>query len=114
MLDEEEEGECFEFDDEAPEAERSPSFPPALDYNSSSFPVLENAEADLPPPPPQTCPAAPHGDFPPPPEERHIQDGAYKELPLPPEGADTQGRIVDLLQLLPESGWELYMMCLFF
>ncbi|XP_047013834.1 rho guanine nucleotide exchange factor 10 isoform X2 [Ictalurus punctatus] len=85
----EEEGESFEFDDEAPEAERPPSFPPALDFDSSGCPVLENAEADLPPPPPpQTCSSAPHGQFPPPPEEGH---GADKELPPPPEGADTQG-----------------------
>lgn len=101
VLDEEEDGERFEFDDEAPEAERPPSFPPALDYDC---PVLENAEADLPPPPPppQTCPAAPHGDFPPPPDEGRVRDGADKELPPPPEGADGQGRIVDpvILQLL--------------
>lgn len=106
VLDEEEEGESFEFDDEAPEAERPPLFPPALEDDSSVYLVLENAEADLPLPPPpppsllQTCPAAPHGDFPPPPEQGQIQDGADKELPPPPGGADTQGRIVDLLLLL--------------
>ncbi|XP_060789304.1 rho guanine nucleotide exchange factor 10 isoform X3 [Neoarius graeffei] len=99
VLDEEEEGESFEFDDEAPEAERPPLFPPALENDSSVYLVLENAEADLPLPPPpppsllQTCPAAPHGDFPPPPEQGQIQDGADKELPPPPGGADTQGPI---------------------
>lgn len=108
----EEEGESFEFDDEAPEAERPPSFPPALDFDSSGCPVLENAEADLPPPPPpQTCSSAPHGQFPPPPEEGH---GADKELPPPPEGADTQGMIMDLLLLLLYSGCELYTIYQFF
>lgn len=104
VLDEEEEGEAFEFDDEAPEAERPPMFPPALDYDSSGCPGMENIEADLPPPPSQTCPAAPSGDFPPPPEEGPMQEGADKELPPPPEGANTQGRLV---HLLPDSEWEL-------
>ncbi|GAA6075794.1 rho guanine nucleotide exchange factor 10 isoform X1, partial [Tachysurus ichikawai] len=92
---EEEEGESFEFDDEAPESERPPSFPPALDCDSSlrDVQVLEDAEADLPPPPPQTCPSAPYADFPPPLDEGQIQDCPDKELPLPPDGADTQGGI---------------------
>lgn len=90
---EEEEGEPFEFDDYAPEAERPPSFPPAPGCDSSRCSGSENVEADLPPPPPQTCPAAPHGDFPPPPEAAQIRDAVDKELPPPPEGADTQGRI---------------------
>uniref|UniRef100_A0A8B9KQU6 Rho guanine nucleotide exchange factor 10 n=1 Tax=Astyanax mexicanus TaxID=7994 RepID=A0A8B9KQU6_ASTMX len=76
MLDDEEEGEQFEFDDscdEAPEADRLPPAPPAQDYGAPdhtgaagasvpvSLPCLENdpahldslnkAEADLPPPP---------------------------------------------------------------
>lgn len=106
MLDEEEEGEPFEFDDEVPEAERPPLFPPALGYNSSGCPVLENAEEDLLPPPP---PPAPHGDLPPPPEEGFIQEGVNKELPLP-EGA--QGKMVDLLLL--NSRCELYMIHMFF
>ncbi|TSS85054.1 Rho guanine nucleotide exchange factor 10 [Bagarius yarrelli] len=95
VLDDEEEegGEHFEFDDEAPESERPPSFPPAVDYASSlqSFHVLEDAEADLPPPPAQTCPSIPHADFPPPPNEGQIQEVTDKELPLPPEGAEMPG-----------------------
>ncbi|XP_026999892.1 rho guanine nucleotide exchange factor 10 isoform X1 [Tachysurus fulvidraco] len=92
---EEEEGESFEFDDEAPESERPSSFPPALDCDSSlqAVRVLVDAEADLPPPPPQTCPSAPYADFPPPLDEGQMQDFPDKELPLPPEGADTQGGI---------------------
>ncbi|XP_053365606.1 rho guanine nucleotide exchange factor 10 isoform X1 [Clarias gariepinus] len=97
VLDEEEEGEPFEFDDEVPEAERPPLFPPALGYNSSGCPVLENAEEDLLPPPP---PPAPHGDLPPPPEEGFIQEGVNKELPLP-EGA--QGNPVSRPKVNPYS-----------
>lgn len=101
MLDEEEEGESFEFDDKAPEAERPPSFPAALDHDLTlqGFPVLEKVEADLPPPPPQTCPSAPLADFPPLPDEKASEDAPDKELPLPPEGADNEGKTVELLLL---------------
>ncbi|XP_051724414.1 rho guanine nucleotide exchange factor 10 isoform X2 [Ctenopharyngodon idella] len=115
LLDDEDEGERFEFDDsgdEAPEADRPPpepegmSVPPPCSTAAGDAPMngtspnpenLFTAEADLPPPP-QNCltnnrPLAhapfPQGDLPPPPIElcHNAAEGQDRDLPPPPEGA---------------------------
>ncbi|XP_048047021.1 LOW QUALITY PROTEIN: rho guanine nucleotide exchange factor 10 [Megalobrama amblycephala] len=115
LLDDEDEGERFEFDDsgdEAPEADRPPpepegiSVPPPCSSAAGDAPMngtspnpenLLTAEADLPPPP-QNCltnnrPLAhapfPQGDLPPPPIElcHNAAEGQDRDPPPPPEGA---------------------------
>ncbi|KAK9959696.1 hypothetical protein ABG768_009802 [Culter alburnus] len=115
LLDDEDEGERFEFDDsgdEAPEADRPPpepegiSVPPPCSSAAGDAPMngtspnpenLLTAEADLPPPP-QNCltnnrPLAhapfPQGDLPPPPIElcHNAAEVQDRDPPPPPEGA---------------------------
>ncbi|XP_072546143.1 rho guanine nucleotide exchange factor 10 isoform X2 [Salminus brasiliensis] len=111
MLDDEEEGEQFEFDDscdEAPEADRPPPAPPVQDYGApdqcgaagASVPIsvaltsprneqdhlgsLNNAEADLPPPP-LNC-LAPNAPL-------CSTTGLQSDLPAPPDCLD--GSVAD-------------------
>ncbi len=115
MLDDEAEGEKFEFDDsgdEAPEADRPPPepegifMPPPCSSAAGDAPVngtspdpenLLTAEADLPPPP-QDCPTNnsplahapfPQFDLPPPPIElcQNAAERQDRDPPPPSEGA---------------------------
>ncbi|XP_067224055.1 rho guanine nucleotide exchange factor 10 isoform X3 [Chanodichthys erythropterus] len=123
LLDDEDEGERFEFDDsgdEAPEADRPPpepegiSVPPPCSSAAGDAPMngtspnpenLLTAEADLPPPP-QNCltnnrPLAhapfPQGDLPPPPIElcHNAAESQDRDPPPPPEGATGAAALIE-------------------